>query len=106
MKNAPSQAMGLKMIREGKKPGQQPGPKPGRPGRNAMAQGPPPSKPNDPKKPPAPVALDKSIWGNLPPSFREQMGNAMSEIPAAHQERADPSSTYLSLGKKTANPEE
>ncbi len=80
MKNAPSQAQGLKMIREGNKPGQQPGNQQGtQPG--AQARGAQPTKPTDPKKPPTPGGLDKSVWGQLPSQFREEMGNVMNEHP-------------------------
>ena len=103
MKNAPSQAQGLRMIREGK-PGNQPGQQqPGQPG--AQANGPPPTMPNDPKKPPVPMALDKRVWGQLPPQLRDEMGNVMNEHPL-------PTKTdmirlyYLSLGNKNSNKEE
>ena len=108
MKNAPSQSMALKMIRDGNKPGQpgQPG-QPGKPGSQpgAMAQGAPPTKPVDPKKGAIPSDLAKSIWGQLPAQFREEMGNVLNE-------RALPSKEdlirlyYLSLGNKNSNKEE
>jgi hypothetical protein len=104
MKNAPSQKDGMRMIREGSKPGQQPGNQPGnQPG--ATADGAPQTKPTDPKKPPVAMGLDKDIWGTLPRSLREQMGNVMNEHPL-------PTRTeliklyYKSLGQKSTNREE
>jgi hypothetical protein len=104
MKNAPSQAQGLKMIREGKKPGQ---PQPGQPGNQpgAMANGPPPTRPTDPKKGQLPTELAKSIWGQLPAQFRDEMGNVLNEHPLPT--RADLIKLYyLSLGNKDSNREE
>jgi hypothetical protein len=100
MKNAPSQSSGLKMIREGKKPGQQPGNQPGNnPG--AMAQGAQPSKPTDPKKPPIPGGLDKSIWGQLPSQFRDEINNVMTEKPLPEKLELI-RLYYLSLGNKSS----
>lgn len=104
LKNAPSQSQGLKMIQGGKKPGPpQPGQKGEQPG--AMAQGPPPTRPNDPKKPPIPTELAKSLWGQLPAQFREDFGNVLNEHPLPT--RADLISLYfLSLGKKNSDRED
>ena len=105
LKNAPSQSQGLKMIREGKQGGQpQPGQDQGnQPG--ARANGPPPTKPTDPKKPPIPAELVKSIWGQLPAQFRDDMGNVLNEHPLPT--KADLIRLYyLSLGNKNANREE
>ena len=104
LKNAPSQSQGLKMIQAGKKPGQ---PRPGQPGNQpgAMANGPPPTKPTDPKKPPVPMDLAKSLWGQLPAQFREDMSNVLNEHPLPT--KADLISLYfLSLGKKNSDREE
>ena len=104
MKNAPSQSQAMRMIREGQKPGQQPGQQPGnQPG--AQALGPPSTKPTDPKKPPVAVGLDKRIWGNLPPSLRDLMGNASSETPLPMKKDLI-ELYYLSLTKKATNREE
>ena len=105
IKNAPSQSMAMKMIRDGKKPGQPQ--KPGQPGQQpgAMADGAQPTKPADPKKNALPSDLAKSIWGQLPTQLREEMGNVLNE-------RALPSKEdlirlyYLSLGNKNANRED
>jgi hypothetical protein len=99
MKNAPSQATMLKMIREGKNPGNQPGqPNGNQPG--AQANGAQPTKPLDPKKPPAASGLDKQIWGELPKQLRDLMGNADSEKPLpAKMELIR--QYYLSLGNKS-----
>jgi hypothetical protein len=107
IKNAPSQSIGLKMIRDGQKPGQSP--KPGQPGNQpgamAQGQGAPPMKPADPKKGAVSADLAKSIWGQLPAQFREEMGNVLNE-------RALPSKEeliklyYLSLGNKNASKED
>jgi hypothetical protein len=102
MKNAPSQSMAMKMMREGNQPGQQP--KPGQPGQQpgAMAQGAQATKPPKPEKGAVSSDLAKSIWGNLPVQFREEMGNVLNE-------RALPSKEdlirlyYLSLGNKGSN---
>ena len=104
MKNAPSQAQGLKMIRQGNKPGQQPGQQPGdQPG--AQANGTPPSKPEKPKNPPIPTELAKSIWGQLPAQFRDEMGNVLNEHPLPT--KADLIRLYyLSLGNKNSSREE
>ncbi len=81
MKNAPSQQSALKMIRNGQKPGQQPGnPNGDQPG--AMANNiPPQTQRKDPKQPPLPGGLDKSAWGHLPAQFRDEMSNVMNEHP-------------------------
>ncbi len=104
MKNAPSQAQGLKMIRQGQKPGTQPGNKPGeQPG--AQANGPPPTRPATPKNPPIPTELAKSIWGQLPAQLRDEMGNVLNEHPLPT--RADLIRLYyLSLGNKNPGREE
>jgi hypothetical protein len=107
MKNAPSQSMAMKMMKGGKKPGgppQQPGQPGDQPG--AMAQGPPPSKPADPnKKTTLPDGLVKSIWGQLPSQFRDEMGNVSSEHPLPT--RAELIKLYyMALGNKSANREE
>ena len=101
LKNAPSQSQGMKMIREGKKPGQQPGqPQGNQPG--AQAQGAQPTRPNDPKMPPIPLELTKKLWGLLPAQFREEMGNVMNEHPLPT--KADLIRLYyLSLGNKNSN---
>ena len=101
MKNAPSQSQGLKMIREGKKPGDQPGPQKGDQ-TGAMAQGAQASKPTDPKKPPIPQDLIKSIWGQLPDQVRDQMGNVMNERPLPTRLELI-RQYYLSLGAKNSN---
>ena len=50
IKNSPSQSQAMRMIREGKKPGDQPGAKPGnQPG--SMANGPPRPRPRSPGSP-------------------------------------------------------
>jgi hypothetical protein len=100
MKNAPSQASMLKMIREGNKPGNQPGQPNNGTNPGAQATGPPPTKPTDPKKPPVAAGLDKNIWGNLPAQFRDLMGNADSEhpLPAKFELIRQ---YYLSLGNKS-----
>jgi hypothetical protein len=106
MKNAPSQSMALRMIREGGKPGQpqppkQPGDQPGAQANN----GPPPTKPVDPKKGALNLDLAKSVWGQLPAQFRDQMDNVLAE-------RALPSKEeliklyYMALGNKNANKED
>ncbi len=107
LKNAPSQSMAMKMIREGNKPGQPQ--KPGQPGQQpgAMANnnGTPPTKPADPKKGAVNNELAKAIWGQLPAQFREEMGNVLNE-------RALPSREeliklyYMSLGNKNSNKED
>ena len=104
LKNAPSQSQGLKMVRDGKKSGP---PQPGQPGSQpgAQAKGASPTKPTDPKKPQAPIELSKSIWGQLPAQFRDEMGNVLNEHPLPT--RADLIRLYyLSLGNKNANREE
>ena len=104
MKNAPSQSMAMKMMKGGKKPGGPPQ-QPGQPGEQpgAMAQGPPPSKPGDPnKKTTLPDGLVKSIWGQLPSQFRDEMGNVSSEHPLPT--RAELIKLYyMALGNKSAN---
>jgi hypothetical protein len=105
MKNAPSQAMALKMMRDGNKPGQ-PG-QPNQPGSQdgARAMGPPPMKPVDPKKGAVNTDLAKAIWGQLPAQFRDEMGNVLNE-------RALPSKEeliklyYMSLGNKNSTKED
>ncbi len=104
LKNAPSQSQGMKMIREGKKPGDQPGQQGNQPG--ATAQGASPSRPEKPRQPPPnPNEIAKEIWGQLPSQFRDEMANVMNEHPL-------PTKTdlirlyYLSLGKKSATREE
>jgi hypothetical protein len=105
MKNAPSQSMAMKMLRGGQKPGQpqQPGQPGNQPG--AMANGPPPTKPVDPKKGTLPTDLAKSIWGQLPLQVRDEIGNVMNE-------RALPSREeliklyYMALGNKNSNKED
>ena len=107
MKNAPSQSMAMKMMRDGKKPGQpqQPGP-PGGNQPGAMAQGAPPSKPVDPNKKGAlPNDLAKSIWGQLPAQFREEMDNVLNEHPLPTREELI-KLYYMSLGNKKASREE
>jgi hypothetical protein len=105
MKNAPSQAMAMKMMRDGNKPGQ-PG-QPNQPGNQdgARATGPPPTKPVDPKKGAVNPDLAKAIWGQLPAQFRDEMGNVLNE-------RALPSKEeliklyYMSLGNKNSTKED
>jgi len=108
IKNAPSQSMAMKMIREGKQPGPQGPPKqPGnQPGAQANNQGTPPTKPVDPKKKAAlNLDLAKSVWGQLPAQLRDQMDNVLAE-------RALPSKEeliklyYMSLGNKNASKED
>jgi hypothetical protein len=107
MKNAPSQSMAMKMIREGNKPGQpRPPGKPGeQPGAHANNNGPPQTKPVDPKKGALNLDLAKAIWGQLPAQFREEQGNVLNE-------RALPSREeliklyYMSLGNKNSNKED
>ena len=104
LKNAPSQSQGMKMLREGKKPGNRPGQmaqdQPG-----ATAQGVGKSLPTKPKTPPDPTQIAKEIWGQLPSQFRDEMANVMNEHPL-------PTKTdlirlyYLSLGKKSSTREE
>ena len=107
VKNSPSQSMAMRMVREGKDPGQQkqnqPNPDPSQqPG--AMAQGAQPTRPKDPNKPPPATGLDKSIWGQLPAQIRDLMGNAESETPLpARLELIR--RYYLSLGNKSAKAE-
>jgi hypothetical protein len=106
MKNAPSQSMALKMIRQGNQPGQPQ--KPGQPGQQpgATADGAPPSKPTDPKKKGAVDAqLAKSIWGQLPAQVRDEMGNVLNEAALpSHEELIK--LYYLSLGKKNSTKED
>jgi len=104
LKNAPGQAQGMKMIREGKQPGpQQPGQQQDQPG--AMARGANQSRPEKPRQPPVPTELAKEIWGQLPAQFRDEMANVLNEHPL-------PTKTdlirlyYLSLGKKSSTREE
>jgi len=99
MKNSPSQSQGLKMIRQGQKPG---GPPNGRAGNQpgATGDGTDKSRPEKPRTPPPPVEIAKEIWGQLPPQFRDDVSNILNEHPL-------PTRTdlirlyYLSLGKKS-----
>jgi hypothetical protein len=104
LKNAPSQSQGMKMIREGKKPGNQPGQQP-QDQQGAMAQGANKSRPEKPRTPPDPTQIAKEIWGQLPSQFRDEMANVMNEHPLPT--RADLIKLYyLSLGKKSSTREE
>ena len=100
MKNAKSQSQGLKMIRQGQKPGGPPnGQANNQPG--ATGDGVGNQKPEKPRTPPPPIELAKDVWGQLPPQFRDDMANILNEHPL-------PTKTdlirlyYLSLGKKTS----
>jgi hypothetical protein len=102
MKNAPTSAQAMKMIRAGKKPGEQ-GPRGEQPG--AMAAGAPQTKADKPKQPPIPDDLAKKIWGELPAQLRGEMNNVMNEhfLPT----KADLIKLYyLSLGNKNSNRED
>ncbi len=101
MKNSQSQSQAMKMMRDaGKKPGP---PQPGQPGNQpgATANGASPSRPEKPKTPPALADAAKSLWGQLPPQYRDDMSNVLSENPL-------PTKTdlirlyFLSLGKKSS----
>ena len=107
MKNAPSQSMAMRMIREGKDQGPPRPPKNGQPGQQpgATADGAQKTKPNDPMKGKIPSDLAKSIWGQLPASLRESMNNVLSEQALPSKEELI-RLYYLSLGKKGSNPEE
>jgi len=103
MKDSPSQSQGLKMIRQGKKPGPpngQPGSQPG-----ATGDGTDKTRPDKPRTPPMPVEVAKEIWGQLPAQFRDDMANVLNEHPL-------PTKTdlirlyYLSLGKKSSTARE
>ncbi len=107
MKNSPSQSQAMKMMKEGgKKPGQgqpQPGQPSNQPG--AMAGGTGASKPEKPKAPPALAESAKSLWGDLPPAFRDEINNVSNETPLPN--KADLIRLYfLSLGKKSSTREE
>jgi hypothetical protein len=65
-----------------------------------MANGPPPTKPLNPKDPAIPIEIVKNVWGQLPPQLRDDMSNIFNEHPL-------PTKTdlirlyYLSLGQKS-----
>jgi hypothetical protein len=106
MKNAPSQSMALKMMRDGNKPGQPPR-QPGQPGTQdgARNMGPPATKPSDPKKNQLTAAEAQAIWGHLPAQYRDAMSNVENEHPLPS--RFDLIRLYyLSLGKKNTSKEE
>lgn len=100
MKNSPSQSQGLKMIRQGQKPG---GPPQGQANQQgATGDGTNKGKPEKPRTPPPPIEIAKEIWGQLPAQFRDDMANVLNEHPL-------PTKTdlirlyYLSLGKKSSS---
>jgi hypothetical protein len=102
MNQSQSQSQAMKMLRQGKKPGQ---PQPGQgQQQGAMANGPPPTRPATPNGK-APVALDKDSWGHLPAQLREEMGNVFKEGPLPS--RLDLIRLYyLSINKKSSAREE
>ncbi len=103
MKNSPSQSQGLKMLREGKKPGGPPGGQSNQQG--ATGDGANKSRPEKPKPPGARVEIAKEIWGQLPAQVRDDMANVLNEVPLPTKEDLI-RLYYLSLGKKTASSRE
>ncbi len=99
MRKVKTQSQAMRMMRKGDKPGQ-----PGQDSTGALANGPPPMRPEKPKTKSV-AALDKNPWGHLPPELRAEMDNVFKEelLPAKEDliKRY-----YLSVSKKSLSREE
>ena len=99
MRKSQSQSQAMRMMRQGNKPGQ-----PGQDSTGALANGPPPMRPEKPK-PKSVVALDKNPWGHLPPELRAEMDNVFKEEVLPSKEDLV-KRYYLSVSKKSLSREE
>jgi hypothetical protein len=99
MRKSQSQSQAMRMMRQGNKPGQ-----PGQDSTGALANGPPPMRPEKPK-PKGVVALDKNPWGHLPPELRAEMDNVFKEEVLPSKEDLV-KRYYLSVSKKSLSREE
>ena len=99
IRKSQGQGQAMRMIRRGNKPGQ-----PGQDSTGALANGPPPVRPEKPKTKGV-VALDKNPWGHLPPELRAEMDNVFKEELLPSKEDLI-KRYYLSVSKKSLSREE